>query len=72
MLYFIVQFVKCRLSIFNSPTRCGAIGSPVAGKLTRISCELTRSSISGWMRGDVTAVGVVLMRGGWTQKSGKH
>jgi len=33
---------------------------------------VSRSSVGGWMRGDVTAVGVVLMRGGRTQKSGKH
>ena len=33
---------------------------------------LSRSSVGGEMGGDVTAVGVVFMRGGRAQKSGKH
>ena len=33
---------------------------------------ISRSSVGGWMGGDVTAVRVVFMRGGRAQKSGKH
>ena len=33
---------------------------------------VSRSSVGGWVSGDVTAVGVVSVDGGRTQKSGKH